>query len=109
MGLGEFNFDTYEQNQSKSFLWIYFLLATFFTQIVFFNMLITVMGTTYETVMANKDRNNLISHTKILSKYVYYCQLDCSRLSKGRYLYIAFRSEPAQNCIFIQRTANLIE
>lgn len=72
-------------------------------------MLITVMGTTYETVMANKDRNNLISHTKILSKYVYYCRLDYSRLNKGRYLYIAFRSEPVQNSIFIKRTANLIE
>ena len=72
VGLGEFTFDTYENNPSKEFLWTYFILATFFTQILFFNMLITVMGTTYSYVMENKDRFNLIAHTRILAKYVYF-------------------------------------
>ena len=56
-------------------------------------MLITVMGTTYSYVMENKDRYNLIAHTRILAKYVYFASLDKTRLKDHRYLYIAFRSK----------------
>jgi len=80
VGLGDFSYSDYAQNPSKPYLWTYFTLATFLTQIVFFNMLITVMGTTYEEVIENKERSTLISKTKILAQFVYACKLDHSRL-----------------------------
>lgn len=71
LGLGEFSNDYFESNNSYVFLWIYFLLATLFTQIIFFNMIISIMGTSFEEVMANKDRSSLIQHTIELQKHIY--------------------------------------
>ena len=51
VGVGEFTYDNYENNPSKSLLWMYFIAATFLTQIVFFNMLIAVMASSYEEVV----------------------------------------------------------
>lgn len=79
--VGTFTYDKYSDNPSKTLLWIYFILSTFLTQIVFFNMLIAVMGTSYEQVMENKDRSNLISRTMMLSAFVFVCNIDSSRLS----------------------------
>ena len=90
-GLGDFSYDAYENNPSKILLWVFFILATYFTQLLFFNMLITVMGTTFDEIMENAERQRLIAKTKILAKYVYVCKITAERLSKHRYIYIAFR------------------
>jgi hypothetical protein len=109
VGLGEFSYDSYETNPSRDFLWVYFILATFLTQIVFFNMLITVMGTTYSEVIEFKDRHNLIAHTNILARYVYLCKLDQSKLNQHRYLYIAFRCDHSESTEQTDRVGEMIE
>ena len=53
VGVGDFTFGNYEENQSKALLWAYFFVAPFLTQIVFFNMLIAVMAETYAHVIEN--------------------------------------------------------
>ena len=45
VGMGEYNTDNME---GKTLLYCYFMLATFVTQLVFMNMLIAVMGDTYD-------------------------------------------------------------
>lgn len=91
VGLGEFSYDSYAENPSKTYLWVYFILATCLFQILFFNMLITVMGSTYGNVIEQKDRQTLISKTQVLSRYVHVCKLDHTKLQDHRYIYIAFR------------------
>ena len=72
-------------------------------------MLIAVMGTSYEQVMENKDRVNLMSRTSMLSVFVFVCNIDSSKLSEHRYLYIAFRNENKQEDVFKQRIDKLGE
>ena len=54
----------------KAACWIFFLLATFITQITFLNMLIAVMGDTYAKVTETKDQNALCEKIKIMADYV---------------------------------------
>jgi hypothetical protein len=48
VGLGEFNIETYGKNGDHNLEWGYFILATFVTNIVFLNMLISIMGDTFQ-------------------------------------------------------------
>ena len=41
----------------KAYIWIVFVLATLLTQVVFFNMLIAIMGDSFERVMENREVN----------------------------------------------------
>ena len=50
IGLGEFSYENWADHPSWWLIWVYFILATFFTQIMFFNMLIAIMGETYARV-----------------------------------------------------------
>ena len=77
-------------NPSVSLCWIYFIAATFFTQILFINMIIAMMGTTYENVRENADRNALIMQTRILSDFILLAPSQ-NRFKDMRYLYIAER------------------
>jgi len=40
----------------KILLWCYFFLATFMTQVVFFNVLVAVIGESYAEKWADKDK-----------------------------------------------------
>lgn len=68
--------------------WIYFVAATFFTQLLFFNMLIAIMGTTYDRVQENRERSILSMRTILLSEYIYIVRLG-QRFQDFRYIYIA--------------------
>lgn len=48
--LGEYQIDNYEGTSDKALIWGAFFLLTFFVQIVFLNVIIAVMGDTYDRV-----------------------------------------------------------
>ena len=60
LGLGEFDFENFKPSKSTEFAWFYFLMATFFTNIMFLNMLIAIMGDTFDRLTEKKDRNSLV-------------------------------------------------
>jgi len=51
LGLGEFNTDPYDTDNNTALLWIYFLVATYVIQLVFLNLLIAIMGSSYEKMI----------------------------------------------------------
>ena len=54
VGLGEFNYENYgNQYTDDVFIWIFFFLATFITQITFLNMLIAMMSLTFDNTINN--------------------------------------------------------
>jgi hypothetical protein len=62
------------------------------SQIVFFNMLIAIMSTTYSDVMENKDRNVLRMRTKLFTDYIRWLNLigkKQKKLFEQRYIYSA--------------------
>lgn len=70
LALGEFEGkDNFDEEDSAA-VWIFFLLATFITQITFLNMLIAIMGDTYAKVTETKDQSALSERIKILADYV---------------------------------------
>jgi len=52
VGLGEFEIGNYAEHPAAALNLIFFIFATLFTQIIFMNMLIAIMGETYGRVSA---------------------------------------------------------
>jgi len=46
--------------QSKLLIWTYFFLATLFTNVIFFNTLVAVIGEAYNDLWRHKDRFALL-------------------------------------------------
>lgn len=68
-------------------IFIYFILATLFTQIMFINMLIAIMGQTFARVVEAKDRNGLMERTKMYADFLWLIKLTVE-LKGQRYLYV---------------------
>ena len=64
MSLGEFHTSNYTEHEFMPFVWVLFVLATFFTQITMLNMLIAIMGDTFDKVTENKK--TFTTRTKLL-------------------------------------------
>ena len=54
LALGEFVMDGFKEHPQMFLVYIFFLGATFLTQITFLNMLIAIMGDTYGRVKENQ-------------------------------------------------------
>ena len=87
LGLGNFYTDPFSTDTGYILCWIYFVLATFFTQITFMNMLIALMGVTFERVSDAKERNALMETTQMYADFLWAISLSSS-LEGNRYLYI---------------------
>ena len=66
--LGDFGTKSY-MGENSWFLWAAFLLATFFLQITFFNMLIAIMGNTFSEVMDSKEESSMKERISILADF----------------------------------------
>jgi len=60
IGLGEFEYLTYNSNEERDLMWIYFSLATLLTQVMFMNTLIAILGDTYERIMDRREQMAII-------------------------------------------------
>ena len=64
MSLGDFHTSNYIDHEFMPLVWILFVMATFFTQITMLNMLIAIMGDTFDKVSENKK--TFTTRTKLL-------------------------------------------
>ena len=56
LALGEFNTDGFiSEDGGSEITWLLFCLATMITQIMFLNMLIAIMGDTFERVTESRE------------------------------------------------------
>ena len=79
--------DSYPNNPSKRLLWVYFVLATFFTNVMFLNMLIAIMSDTFAKINEHKGNYSVKERTQLYADYIYAVKLN-SKLTKYRYLYV---------------------
>lgn len=82
LALGEFNIDSFEMGTQASMCFIFFVLATFFSSVTMLNMLIAIMGDTFERITENRDLNK--TRTKLglmgeLSSTIYDSEKDNER------------------------------
>ena len=67
--LGDWSIDGFENHPQGVLCYIFFLLATIFTQLIIFNMLMGIMGDTFGRVMESRDIYALQMKLQIMSKY----------------------------------------
>ena len=53
--IGQYEFDDYSQRPLPTWCMIIFILSTFFVQITMLNMLIAIMGNTFDNVILKKE------------------------------------------------------
>ena len=75
IGLGEFSYDNYaetEKDHDRALIWITFLAATSIINIVFLNMVIAIMGDTFDKVTdMGREAIELQEKIAILSDYIW--------------------------------------
>ena len=69
LSLGEFDMDGFDDHPEMALCYLFFLLATFITQITFLNMLIAIMGDTFGRVFENKAQFGLMTKLAIMGDY----------------------------------------
>ena len=70
LALGEFNMDNFADQPQMILCFFFFISATFITQITMLNMLIAIMGDTFERVMENKEVNATQTKLELMSDLV---------------------------------------
>jgi len=85
LGLGEFATDDID-GVNKILMWIFFLCATFITHVTFFNMLIAIMGDTFDRVMEMKEKQTVKERMNILADYSQIFQTK-ERVDKEEFLF----------------------
>lgn len=85
--MGEFNVDPYPEHPAKVLNFIYFIFATLFTQIVFMNMLIAIMGETYGRVSEAAENSEIMERTHLYADFMWAITLT-KELRGKRYLYV---------------------
>ena len=70
LGLGEFKNEKFNDSKYSILFYILFFFATFFIQIVFLNMLIAIMGDTFDRVTEERFYNARLTKLQIMADYV---------------------------------------
>ena len=88
LALGEFSMDHFDGNPQTQLIYTFFIMATFFTQITMLNMLIAIMGDTFERITENKEINATKTKLELIADLA---EVLDNRMIEGRdgdYLYI---------------------
>lgn len=87
LGLGEFETDGFESSNQTVMLWVWFVLATFLTQIIFINTLVAILANTYTKIMEQKQKYALKQRANIYSDYLHLIQ-PADSLWDAKFVYI---------------------
>ena len=68
--LGEFNLDNFADEPQSRLCYIFFIFATLITQITMLNMMIAIMGDTFERVIESRDVNATKTKLDLISDLV---------------------------------------
>ena len=82
LSLGEFDTENFSNGNNAAVIWSVFAAATFISQVTILNMLIAIMGDTYDFVTENKDQSSLNEKLNILNDYVWVVGLGKSDSDK---------------------------
>ena len=65
--LGEFYTDGFKAHANTGLLWVLFISMTFISQLTFLNMLIAIMGDTFDRVMEQRPTYSLKNRLKLMA------------------------------------------
>ena len=88
LALGEYDLENFGLNHKDPAVWFLFLLSTFFTQIVVLNMIIAIMGDTFNQVSETKKQGMLKEKLALMADYaVAVPRLSKEESQKIRFVY----------------------
>ena len=95
VALGDWDTENYAISTSRSptnsyLVWLLFVFTTVFSQIIMFNILIAIMGDTYDSVFANMEKAKLKLKIEVMSDYVFVIR-DEQKIKK--FLFVATPTE----------------
>lgn len=79
--------DNFPDHPAHILNYIYFIFATLFTQIIFMNMLIAIMGETYGRVSEIMENSEIMERTHLYADFMWAISLT-QELDGKRYLYV---------------------
>ena len=86
--LGEFNLDNFG-GTNATVVWLLFVGATFFSQITILNMLIAIMGDTFDRVQETRQIQAMDEKLKLLNQYSYIAHLfEDKKKVEDEYLFV---------------------
>ena len=68
MALGEYNMDNFESGSQVGLCYSFFIFATFFSSVVMLNMLIAIMGDTFERTIENRELNAVKTKLELVAE-----------------------------------------
>mmetsp|Transcript_2938 Transcript_2938/g.4004 ORF Transcript_2938/g.4004 Transcript_2938/m.4004 type:complete len:230 (-) Transcript_2938:532-1221(-) len=89
LALGEFStLDNFADNDQGKLAYLFFIFATFISQLTILNMLIAVMGDTYERIIENKEVNATMTKLTIMDDMNALLPHETSSKQKDVYLFV---------------------
>ena len=70
-GLGDFNTDGFDNTSISTLIWLVFVAETLLIQIVLLNLLIAIMGDTFNKVSEKKEESKLREMCQLIQEYEY--------------------------------------
>lgn len=70
LALANIQMNNISDNKFRALIWIYILLAFIITNVALFNILIAIVGDTYERIMATRERARLIEKVQITVEFI---------------------------------------
>lgn len=88
IAIGEYGPDVFtERTQYRKLVLVLYILSSFVSSVVFFNMLINIMGNTQDRVLMNQERFALVERTRIYSDFMPFVKID-SEFKDKSYMYV---------------------
>jgi len=97
-GLGDFNKDTYSDDNSRV-VWIMFILATIIVQLIFMNLLIAIMGESFSRITAIMQQSTLKELCCIMQDHIWLQKIDELFESKRYILWLTPDTSTSGNTI----------
>jgi len=98
LALGEFStLENFADNEQGKLAYIFFIIATFVSQLTILNMLIAVMGDTYERIIENKDVNSTMTKLTIMDDLLAQLPQETSVKEQEVYLFVTMHEADADD------------
>ena len=68
MALGDWDTEMFSEGSEMALIYVFFGLSTFFSIVLMLNMLIAIMGDTYERIIENRDINEVKTKLSLMGE-----------------------------------------
>ena len=97
MALGEFQLDEFQDGPQTGLCYIFFVMATFISLVTMLNMLIAIMGDTFEHSIENQDLNSIKTKIEVMSELADSIHDDSDLSDDKRFLFVVSPDEVEQD------------